>query len=390
METIAYLDCFSGISGDMFLGALLHAGVPEAFFPKLIEKLHLHDTTIVSRGIRNTGIAATGVCIESASQPLRTLGDIQKVIRQSTLSEAVKKKSLEVFLVLAEAESKVHDCDIAAVHFHEVGAVDTLVDIVGVVSGLDYLNIAELVCSPLPLGRGWVKCAHGSIPLPAPAVTEILKDVPVSPSDISMELVTPTGAALVKVLASSYGQIPKMHIEQVGYGAGSGLREDNKPNLLRLMIGKKVTLAEQQRVEVIETNIDDMSPERCSHVAEMLLQQGALDVFWQPCYMKKGRLGMVLQVIVDPVFSLQVKETVLSETTAIGLRYRQEARMTLARQLINIATPWGKVRVKKITRPDGDEFHPEYEDCHRLAMAEKISWRKIYGATVAMVKEGEK
>jgi len=378
-RTIAYLDCFSGISGDMFLGALLDAGLPLTELQSQLSLLGLDGYTLTV-GKKSCGaIAATTLAVQSAeSHPHRTLADIRRLITASRLAEPVKETALAIFALLAEAEAKVHGKPVETVHFHEVGGIDSIVDIVGAAIGLEALKITRLHCAPLPMPRGWVQCAHGLLPLPAPAVCELLQGVPTYGVELSQELVTPTGAAIVKALATGYGPMPPMTMTGVGYGAGSQELANGQPNLLRLVLGTARTAVEAQEVEVVETHLDDWSPETFPYLSERLFALGALDVALIPIQMKKGRPGFLLRVICDRAASLAVKECIFSETTAIGLRFRIEQRWTLPREGGTVPTRWGAVRVKKVTTPAGEVLTPEYEDCKRLAAANNVPLKEVY------------
>jgi uncharacterized protein (TIGR00299 family) protein len=376
---ICYVDCFSGVSGDMFLGALVDAGLPLDFLQSELAGLQLDNFQILATKLTESSIEATRLEIETdESDVSRTWKTIRLLIEQSPLQDTVKEKSLAVFICLAEAEANVHGCTPEDVHFHELGGLDAIIDIVGSAIGLAYLEIDHLVTAPLPLSRGWVTCEHGTLPLPAPAVCEILKDVPVAGTDIDMELVTPTGAALVKTLSRDFGNLPTMIINRTGYGAGSHKLPGNKPNLLRLVIGHARSVEECQEVEVIETNLDDWSPEGFPHLCNHLFSHGALDVSLVPIQMKKGRPGFLLRVIADPAHSLKIKERILAETTAIGLRFRMEKRITLPRQTGTVKTVWGPVKVKKVETPAGPAIYPEYEDCQQLAIEHDITLKEVY------------
>lgn len=377
---LAYIDCFSGISGDMFLGALLDAGLPLAELQSQLDLLGLAGYTLTV-GRKSCGaIAATTLAVQSVeSHPHRTLGDIRQLITESGLAEPVKETALSIFSLLAEAEAKVHGKPVDTVHFHEVGGIDAIVDIVGAAIGLGALNITSLHCAPLPMPRGWIHCAHGLLPLPAPAVCELLQGVPTYGVELSQELVTPTGAAIVKALATEYGPMPPMTITGMGYGAGSQELTNGQPNLLRLVLGTARIAVEPQEVEVIETHLDDWSPETFPYLSERLFALSALDVALIPIQMKKGRPGFLLRVICDRAASLAIKECLLSETTAIGLRFRIEQRWTLPREMGTVPTRWGEVKVKKITTPAGEVLTPEYEDCKRVAIAHGIPLKEVYG-----------
>ena len=378
-RTIAYIDCFSGISGDMFLGALLDAGLPLAELQSQLALLGLDGYTM-SVGKKSCGaIAATTLSVQSGeSHPHRNLTDIRQLITASRLAEPVQATALAIFSLLAEAEARVHGRTVETVHFHEVGGIDAIVDIVGVAIGLAALKITQLHCAPLPMPSGWVRCAHGLLPLPAPAVCELLQGVPTYGVELSQELVTPTGAAIVKTLATGYGPMPPMTITGVGYGAGSQELSNGQANLLRLILGTARPVVEAQEVEVIETHLDDWSPETFPYLSEQLFSLNALDVALIPIQMKKGRPGFLLRVICDRAAALAVKECILSETTAIGLRFRTEQRWTLPREGGTIPTRWGEVRVKKVTTPAGKVLTPEYEDCKRVAIEHHVPLKEVY------------
>jgi uncharacterized protein (TIGR00299 family) protein len=378
---IAYADCFSGVSGDMFLGALVDAGLELKHLQAELAMLDLEEYSIRCFKEQDQGISCTRLQIEfEKSETIRAWKDIRSLIEQSSLHETVKEKSLCVFACLAEAEAKIHGCPPDEVHFHEIGALDSIIDIIGTVIGLEFLGIDRLVTSPLPMPRGWVHCDHGMLPLPAPAVCEILKDVPVYGSPIDQELVTPTGAALVKTLSSNFGDFPTMRIFKTGYGAGSRKLPGDTPNLFRLVIGHEQKVEENQEVEVIETNLDDWSPEFYPHLCEQLFSLGALDVSLTPIHMKKGRPGFLLQVITDPARSLGIKNCIFAETTSIGLRFRREKRMTLTRETGNVKTIWGPVQVKRVQTPTGLVLYPEYEDCRRVALENNVPLKDVYTA----------
>jgi uncharacterized protein (TIGR00299 family) protein len=360
----------------MFLGALIDAGLGLEELQAELGKLRLEEFTLQSFKQQDHAISATRLEIQTdKSDGARTWKDIRALIEHSELHGTIKEKSLRVFTCLAEAEAKIHGCPADAVHFHEIGGLDSIIDIIGSVIGLHTLGIEQLITSPLPMPRGWIRCDHGLLPLPAPAVCEILKDVPVYGVTIDQELVTPTGAALVKSLSSGFGDFPAMKILQTGYGAGSRKLDGDRPNLFRLIIGHARQVPESQEVEIIETNLDDWSPECYPHLCQQLFSLGALDVSLTPIHMKKGRPGFMLQVITAPGRSLKIKHTILSETTAIGLRFRHEKRMTLPRKTGSVKTPWGPVQAKRVETPAGS-----VQDCRRLALENQIPLKDIYAA----------
>jgi len=380
-QHIAYADCFSGVSGNMFLGALLHAGLDGKLLYEAIEKLDIGPVSLDITTKNDNSIASISVVVKGEGRSeLRKLSSILHILDKSGLPQKVIAKSAAVFRELAAAEAKVHGISIEDVHFHELGAIDTIVDIVGTVIGLYYLGIERLTSSSVPLGRGIIRCAHGSLPLPAPAVCELLSGIPVHGVDIEQELVTPTGAALLKVLAESFGPMEPMTVEKTGYGSGSHVLPDNRPNLFRLIIGRAHTANEAQEVEIIETNLDDWNPEGFPYVCDLLISRGALDVSLAPQQTKKGRPGFRLQVICAPAYSQILKTIILSETSAIGLRYRKEHRTTLKRGPVFVETEWGKVQAKKVQSPSGIRITPEYEACREIALLHDVPLQQVYEA----------
>jgi uncharacterized protein (TIGR00299 family) protein len=376
---IAYLDSFSGVSGDMLLGALLHAGLDRELLNEELAKLHLDGLELLIEEKIVNAISGIKVTISSdRRQELRTLPAILHILEQSKLGEPIISRAAEVFRALARAEAKVHAIPMDKVHFHEVGALDTIVDVVGTIIGLHHLGITRLFCSFLPTSHGFVKCAHGLLPLPAPAVCELLLGIPTYGVDLQQELVTPTGAALVATLVDGFGPLPPMAITATGYGAGSHTLTNGQPNLLRIIIGEALGLAEEQSVEVIETNLDDWSPEGFPYLCELLFAQGALDVTLVPIQMKKGRPGFTLQVISPPAYAHLLKDIILSETTAIGLRFRKESRRTLQRAKVAVTTKWGEIIAKMVQTPTGTIIYPEYEECRKIASQHKVPLQEVY------------
>lgn len=378
----AYTDTFSGISGDMFLGALLDAGLPEELLKKELAKLPVSGYEFHSAKTKANSLSATQISITLTKNhhPHRSWHSIKKLIQQSALQPEVIEKSLAIFRELAQAEATVHGCSPEDVHFHEVGAVDSIIDSIGAAIGLHYFGIEKLVSSPLPMSHGWVECDHGKLPLPAPAVCELIKNIPVYGVDLSQELVTPTGAAILKASCNSFGPFPTMTVERIGYGAGTRKIDDGRPNLLRLVIGTSASITEAQEVEVIDTHLDDFSPEGFPYLSEQLFHKGALDVALIPMHMKKGRPGFLLRVVADQALGWELKKCILTESTAIGLRSRTEQRWTLPRQAGTVTTDLGEVAVKKVTTPAGDVLYPEYEDCRRMAKEKDIPLHQVYAA----------
>jgi pyridinium-3,5-bisthiocarboxylic acid mononucleotide nickel chelatase len=480
---IAYLECFSGMSGDMFLGALVDAGVPPRVLEEAVAALGVGAQLEISRVMRS-GISATKVDVwvngekdlpsekywkerrqqsqahshqhdshshddqrqhdqhehdqgehlqagdlhspfgarslaepalslpngvpaphqpvprehanERASRPLplehgsshehphgRGLTEIRGIISAAAISSSAKKTAIAIFEALGAAEAKIHDTSVASVHFHEVGAVDALVDIVCAAVGAEALGVEEILCSSLNVGGGMVKCAHGTFPVPAPATVELLKDAPVYSSGVQTELVTPTGAAIVKTLARRFTSFPEMMIEKAGYGAGS--RDfSGHPNVVRLVIGETAAAASlaaktaTETITVLEANLDDLNPQVFGYVMDRLLEEGALDVFGMPVQMKKSRPGTLLTVLCKPEDAGKLARLIFTETTTLGVRRREEVRQTLARRWENVRTQWGEVRIK-IASMNGSvtNFAPEYEDCRRIAAEHHVPLKAV-------------
>ena len=386
---IAYFDCFSGISGDMTLGALVDLGLDPDFLENELAKLKLEGYKISFDRTEKHSIAGTKAHVELTHHTdhnhhghhhSRNLSDIRRLIEDSDLSGDVKAKSIAVFVKLGEAEARVHGTTIDKVHFHEVGAVDSIVDIVGSVIGISALGIEKIYSSPLSLGRGFTKSAHGIIPVPAPATLELLKGIPVRRTEIESELVTPTGAAIISTLADDFGPAPEMVVDRIGYG-GRDLAE--QPNLLRISLGTARRKYERDTIKVIETNIDDMSPQIYDLLIDKLLGIGALDVFLTPIVMKKSRPAVKLTALVDSLHLQEVCDCILAETTTMGVRIYEADRKKLSREIIEVETEYGMVRVK--LGKMGDQVIkvlPEYEDCKRLAKEKNISIMKIQQAAL--------
>lgn len=377
--TIAYLDCFSGISGDMLLGSFIDAGLDLAHVKKQFSLLPLAGYEVKADKISQNGLGASKVEITvQDGQPQRSYQDIRALLDVSHLDEDIKANSLAVFAALAEAEAKVHNVEPEDVHFHEVGAVDSILDIVGAAVGFSFFDIDSVICSPLPMGHGWVECEHGRLPLPAPAVVELSKGMEVYGVDLDQELVTPTGAAIIKALADGFGPLPSLTLSHTGYGAGNHTLRDQRPNMLRLFIGQETEIIEAQEVEVIDCHLDDWAPETYPYLCERLFDAQALDVSLIPIQMKKGRPGFLLRVLADSTHAHQCKRLILDETTAIGLRFRKERRWTLPRRAVTLKTRFGNMVVKEVDTPSGTRIYPEYEECRRLAQEQGVAIQQIY------------
>ena len=471
---IAYLECFSGISGDMFLGALLDAGVPPEVFTRTVEALGVDAQLEISR-VDRSGISAAKVDVIAAGEKElpreefwekalsdqqsafsheravsaqrsavshghqhahghshehgdehehshghshappraaaphehgshehgsrehghthshRGLKEIRQIITAAAISHPAKDRALRIFEALGAAEAKVHNTDVEKIHFHEVGAIDAIVDIVCASVGAEALGVDEWICSPLNVGGGTVNCAHGTFPIPAPATLELLKNAPVYSGEIQKELVTPTGAAIVSVLARRFQKFPAMKSQKIAYGAGTR-NFKGFPNVLRLTIGQPAVQEEAgfpvEEISVLEANVDDMTPQVFAYAMERVLQQGALDAFGTPVQMKKNRPGMLLTVLCRPEDSQRLTKTILAETTTLGVRMRREERAALARRHINVSTRWGEVRMK-LANLNGtvSNYAPEYEDCRRIAAEQNIPLKNVMQEAIRIYLE---
>jgi len=454
---IAYLECFSGISGDMFLGALVYAGGAPELLVRTVEALGVDARLEISR-VDRSGISATKVDVIAAGEKElpreefwaqqtrhshehdhthehshghdhahehthshdhshdhshtdehthdlahahRGLTEIRQIIRSAAIAPSAQDRAVKIFEALGAAEAKIHNSDIEKIHFHEVGAIDAIVDIVCAAVGSESLGVDEWVCSPLNVGGGTVVCAHGSFPIPAPATLELLKNAPVYSGEIQKELVTPTGAAIVSVLASRFASFPRIKPLKTGYGAGSR-NFKNVPNVVRLTIGEAVQAesavlpasaaalpgASMEDITILEANVDDMSPQVFGYVMERAFAQGALDVFGTAVQMKKNRPGMLLTVLCRPSDAQQLTKLIFAETTSLGVRMRQEARATLSRRHVAVQTKWGDVRMK-LANLNGSisNYAPEYEDCRRIAEQQHVPLKVVMQEAIKMYLE---
>lgn len=388
MTTIAYADCPAGAAGDMILAAFLDLGLPLEHLKNELAKLDLTGYELETRIETRQGLA--GRCFKVIVTPQdrhRRFTDIQSLILGSGLSQAVKDKALAVFEALAKAEGRMHNLRPDLVHFHEVGAVDSIVDMVGAAVAWEYFGLERLYVSPLPLGSGWIKAAHGRLPLPAPATLALLENVPTYGADIKAELVTPTGAAVLTALAHGFGPWPSMTITKVGHGAGSRELPD-RPNILRLVLGRAETETALDNLVVAQTNLDDMNPEILPYLMDRLLQAGALDVWLTPIHMKKGRPGVQLSLLARPGLVNTLVDIVLAESTTLGVRAYPVQRRALTRQSETIQTPsWGQVQVKAVQRGDKTELIPEYEACRSIAEKTGRPLQEVYAEIKALGKK---
>ncbi len=376
----AYLDCFSGISGDMFIAALLDAGLPFEELKKTLRTLPLYHYDLEMRRETRKGISGTRFVVKSDDHEhaARNLETIQKIIQQGKISGTVKDKCKRVFDDLAHVEGAIHNMPPEKIHFHEVGAVDSIIDIVGTIFGIEYLGIKTISASQLPLGSGFIETAHGRIPIPAPATIALLKGIPVFDSGVNQELITPTGAVLLKNIASSFGPMPPMVIETMGYGAGKRDLAD-RPNLLRILIGDLQSSENTETVVFLEANLDDANPEWLGYVMETLFDAGALDVVFCPIQMKKNRPGVQIQVMAQPDKRDTLMEILFTESTTLGVRFQFTQRKVLERSSEIIDSPWGKIRVKKVLAPGGMPYYlPEYEICRRISRKNNRPLKDIF------------
>ncbi len=379
---LLYFDCFSGISGDMTLGALIDLGVPVPWLKEKLSTLPLSGFDLTAIDVEYNGIHAKRVEVAAHGHEHRDYGVIRELIAQSPLAKNVRDAALAIFARLAAAEAGVHGCAPEEVHFHEIGGVDSIVDVVGTALCMDHLGITRVAASPVPTGTGFVDCSHGRLPIPAPATAALLKGVPVRGSDVAWELTTPTGAAIVAGLAQSFGPMPAMTLKGVGYGAGSRNLTPG-PNLLRVLLGQPAQSAahgiEQERIIVVEAGIDDMNPELFGFVMERLFDAGALDVCWIPIHMKKNRPGTLLQALCAPDRLNAIVECILTETSTLGVRHHEAGRHLLAREIVTVKSSFGPIAVKRVSRPPHPAHHvPEYEVCRRIALERNLPLRLVY------------
>jgi hypothetical protein len=382
---IAYFDCFSGISGDMTVGALLDAGLKIETLEKELKKLGLSGYQLEVNKVAKKGISATKFKVKTKEEGVeRRFKDILTILEKSKLDEEIKKETKKIFFNIAQAESKIHQKEIDEIHFHEIGGLDSIIDITSAVIGIKTLGIEEIHSSALPVGKGFVKCAHGVIPVPAPATLELLKNIPTYSEGIESEMITPTGAAIISTLSKSFGKRPLMKIERIGYGAGE--KEFTIPNLLRVSIGEKILKDENLKdgyvsdeAMLIETNIDDMNPEFYDYIMVQLFSQGALDVFLTPIQMKKNRPAHMLSIIVYEQNLKEILEVLFSESTTLGVRVREVKRLRLAQQNFIAETKYGKIRVKVgIFKGEIKNVAPEYEDCKKMAKQHQVPLKEVY------------
>jgi hypothetical protein len=384
---VLYLDCFAGASGDMLIGALLACGLDFEFLRRELARLSLEGYELSPRRVDRSGISAVKFDVllhHRHNHTHRTLSEINRLIETSSLSLEIKQRAQAIFQRLGEAEAKIHSVPVEQVHFHEVGALDSIVDIVGTCIGLVALGIERVMSSPLHVGSGTLTCAHGTYPVPGPATAELLRGIPIYAKEIEGELVTPTGAAIISTLAAEFGPLPLMRVERIGYGAGA--REYPKfPNVLRAMIGQIEADTTPTTVTVIEAQLDDLNAQVFGHLMEQALAAGALDLFYTPVQMKKNRPGVLLTLLCAPEDRARMIELVFRETTTLGLRYREERREVLSREHVPVETPYGQIRIKVARARDGRliNYAPEFEDCRAAAERHQVAVREVQTAALA-------
>jgi uncharacterized protein (TIGR00299 family) protein len=381
---VLYFDLIGGASGDMILGALIDAGVPAEKLTEMLAGLKLDEFELIATPIEKNGFQATKVDIQVGEQPPeRHLKEILEVIRNSSLPKSIQNRAIRIFQKIALVEAGIHNKPVDHIHLHELGGTDTIVDVTGALLALDFLGVSHIYASPIPLGSGFIKGAHGQIPLPAPATMGLLKGLPVRKTEIKAELITPTGAALLAELVKDFSPPPEMKVEAVGYGAGT--RDLPIPNLLRVMIGETAETGNQNREQLIllESNLDDLNPEIYPYVMESLFNAGALDVCLLPVQMKKNRPGTQIQVLVEIQKAEDMREILFRETSTLGIRQTQIDRFSLPRNIQEVSTSFGIVRIK--VAGEGTKFQkasPEYEDCQKIARENDIPLQQVYQEAV--------
>lgn len=384
---LLYYDCFSGISGDMNLGAMIDLGIDPAFLKNELNKLNLKGWELVVEKAQRHGINGTKVTVKQTHHEHvhRHLSDIEKIINESALDQKTKELSSKIFRVVAEAEAEVHGVSVDNIHFHEVGAVDSIVDIVGAAICFNKLNIDAVAVSPVELGSGFVKCAHGRLPVPAPATVEIIKGLPVKKGGVDFEATTPTGAAILATLVNLTKAPAAIRIEKVAYGVG---QKDHSevPNLLRVYLAETEEIHKGHDALMIKCNIDDMNPEFFEHISDELFKAGAADVFLSNIIMKKGRPGIILNIICECGYEDKIKEIIFTETTSVGIRTYPFRKDTLVRKFDSINTPFGNITVKRSFYKDKEvSCKPEYEECRKIALNNGLPVKEVYFRIMALI-----
>jgi uncharacterized protein (TIGR00299 family) protein len=383
-ERIAYLDCFAGASGDMVLGALLDLGLPIKILNEAWQMLGLQGVQVKHERVQRGGMMGTQVQVhDQGKRRIKDYGKMRTTIDDSTLPKGIKEQSLTILHRLAQAEAAIHGVEVNEVHFHEIGGIDTIVDVVGAALGVSHFNWETIICSPLPLGRGFVEAAHGKLPLPAPAAMALLKGVPIVPAHADEETVTPTGAAIVTTLASQFGPLPAMEVLGIGYGAGTR-NPEGRPNLLRIIHGVQ---AEKQEgaIWVLEADIDDMIPELLPYLNQLLLKEGALDAHQIPIQMKKGRPGFTIRCLATTAQKESLAQIILRESTTLGVRMYPAERVILPREEREVETKYGLIRIKVAFDNEREVINlmPEYESCRQAAEEKKVPLKEVYQEAIS-------
>ncbi len=382
---VAYFDCFSGAGGDMIVASLIHAGADADALRDGLASLDIGGYSLSIEPVNKQGFLATRFhvdLIEQARQPHRHLKDIVEILDRSTLPASVRDKAARIFERLAKTEAKVHGTTIEKIHFHEIGSVDAIIDVVGAALALEQLGVERVLCSPIPTGSGTVTCEHGVMPVPAPATADLLRGVPLAACDEVGELTTPTAAAVLTTLASEFGPLPAMIVDSIGYGAGT--RDGARcPNILRVLVGRTAGEGDADEITVLETNLDDVSPEAVGYCMEQLLAEGALDVYAMPIHMKKSRSGVVLTVLCKPNQVAAMERTIFAETTTFGIRRHNVSRAKMQRRHETVSTPFGEIRIKVGKRDGIITVSPEYVDCRAAAREHGVALREVIAAANA-------
>jgi uncharacterized protein (TIGR00299 family) protein len=392
MKVLCY-DCFSGISGDMNLGAMIDLGIDILYLRSELGKLNLNGWELVAEKAQRHGITGTIVTVRQTvhEHAHRHMSDIEKIISGSSLLEVVKQISMKIFMKIATAEAAVHGIDIEEVHFHEVGAIDSIIDIAGAAICFNALNVGAVYVSEVELGGGFANCDHGKLPVPAPATAEIIKGIPVRTGGVDFEATTPTGAAILSVLGTEFGSVSHVKIEKTGYGVG---HKDHPaiPNLLRVHLGEtSETEGSGHKAILIESNIDDMNPEFYDHISDRLFKAGASDVYCSQIIMKKGRPGVVLNVICEQGLEDMIKEIIFTESTTLGIRTFDFRKDTLAREFGKLNTVYGEVTVKRSFYKGKEvSVKPEYEECRKIASERNIPVKEVYYNIISLLTQNKK
>ena len=386
----AYFDCYSGVSGDMILGALIDLGVHEKNISKALKQIDLKGYKLQAKNVQRNGIVGTQITVvdklkHNHSHPHRSFSDIKKLIEQSDLSLTVKTNSIKIFEKIAKVEARIHNTTIGKVHFHEIGGVDSIVDIVGSVWAIESLKLDKIYSSALNVGEGFVDCAHGRLPVPAPATLKLLKGIPTYSSGVKKELTTPTGAAIISFYAEKFQSMPPMTILKDGYGAGDKI-VSSLPNLLRVILGEMEGEGLEKLV-MIETNIDDMNPEIYDSVMESLFKSGAIDVYFSPILMKKNRPATKISVLSESSNRETLSKILLTETSSFGVRFHEVDRIILDREVLNLKTSFGVIKIK-LGRMRGKivQASPEFEDCKKAARKNKLPVKNVYESVLALAQ----